>query len=44
MTVNATQDIDGLRQALPALAAEARARAEEFEAARTLAPDFGAKL
>ena len=39
-----TDSADSLRAALPQLAAEARARGAEFEAARRIAPDFADKL
>ena len=40
----ATPSIQQLRSALPALAAEAKARAQEFEERRSLTPDFVDKL
>lgn len=44
MSVRPAQTVDDLMTALPGLAAEARDRATEFEAARNVAPDFVAKL
>ena len=44
MHIHDAQPLEGLKQALPELAAEARNRAEEFEAARNIAPDFVVKL
>jgi len=44
MNVHSALTLEGLRKSLPELAAEARHRAEEFEAARNIAPDFVTKL
>lgn len=44
MTLQPFQPLDALKRALPSLADEARSRAEEFESARNLAPDFVDKL
>jgi alkylation response protein AidB-like acyl-CoA dehydrogenase len=42
--MNANTRLRDLRSALPELAAEARARSNEFEARRSLAPDFADRL
>lgn len=44
MSMRLSETVADLMAALPALAAEARNRATEFEAARNIAPDFVMKL
>lgn len=44
MTVTPPTDLNRLRHLIPAFADEAKARATEFEADRTIAPDFVARL
>lgn len=44
MRAHPARTVDDLMSALPGLAAEARDRATEFEAARNIAPDFVTRL